>query len=282
MTTVKFITVELPAASRKAFRLNLTPALPELIELNLWSNHDDLSRWLELHSDIVQVSDAAIVPGGVYTLIVAEFADFTLYGYLQNEIYHWSTISKRNVRGVIHTASSTYRDLIYADSTGDATADIPYKQHPNALLVGVDAKPLLDQYALLDSRFVLTHGRYITSFNLRHPLNWVNEVCQHAWYQYQVNKVYNLPITTVSDYSFPHELLESLQQLYSNPRANAIDFTNLDAPVEFVESDIIDDDTIELCLASLTDPLLTYDEDLWLHNVGQVEQLLSAIATTNP
>lgn len=284
MATVTFITTELPATARKAYRLNLTPMLSELAELNLWQHPDDLYRWLELHAnEVVRATDENLVPGGTYTLVVAEFSDFTLHGYVKNEIYHWSTITRRNISGVIHTAAKSYQDLIYTDDAGDANADMPHKQNPNALLVGVDAKPLLDVYALLDSRFILTHGRYITPYSHRNPINWVLDVCKQTWYQYQANSDYNLPLTTPSEYAHPTNLLELVDQLYRNDRrGSAIDFTNLDEDVSFIETDEVDDSTIDRCLASLTDPSITYDEDLWLHNVGQVEQLLSAIAATHP
>lgn len=285
MATVTFITAELPARDRKAYRLNLTPVLPELAELNLWQHPGDLYRWLELHaSELIRVTDENLVAGGVYTLVVAEFSDFTLHGYLKNDVYYWSTITRRNVSGVIHTAAKSYRDLIYTDVTGDANADMPHKQNANALLAGVDAKPLIDVYAMLDSRWVLTHGRYITPFNHRNPINWVTDVCLQTWYQYQANTDYDLPLTTPSDYAHQSNLLEIVNQLYRNDRrGNAIDFTNLDEDVSFIESDIANDAIIDRCLATLTDPSITYDEDLWLHNVDQVEQLLNTIATaTHP
>ena len=281
MITVKHYTVKVPATARSAYRLNLTPLLPELAEVKLWNQPADLHRWLELHSESIEVLEGGFVPGGTYTLVVAELDDIVLYGYVHNDQYRWSTVIKGSIACTIHTAPQSYRDMFCIDSDGDLNADLPYKQNPNALLVGVDAKPLLDIYALVDNRFVLMQGRYITPCNHRKPLNYIFDVFQQTVRQYRDNLQCDNPITTPVEYEYPRYILERLNKLFL-PGKNEIVFTKLDSSVEFIEAATADEATIDYCLATLTDPSITYDEDLWLHNVDQVEQLLNVIANTNP
>ena len=270
MATITFIPTDITPHHRKAYRLNLAAVLDELVDTQHVSRPDDLARFLELHQEAVEVLEGEFVPGGRYTLVVANFDDFSAYGYLDGETYHWSTITHQDWAGVIHTAPATYRDIIYTED-GAVNAHLGFLQTPHGLYTAVDAIPLLEQYTIVDPRFTLMQNT-ITPFTHNTPHRWAFDLCYTALTQINDNLKQGNSIYQIGLRGHPTQwggIVETLRRHR---------FSTLSSSLKHLEAVNTDQATVELCLAKLTDPSVTYDEELWLHNVCQLELLFNHFA----
>lgn len=269
MATITFIPVELTPFYRTVYRLNLADIVADLVDVNHVSRPLDLARYLELHSDVVNVEYGDLIPGSTCTLVVGAFSDFTIYGYLKGDTYQWSTIEYHGKRYTIHPAPCSYREALYQD--GDTVnAEIGYLQTPGALCKGVDALPLLESYNILDQRFNILDD-VLTPSEYRDPAKWVFDVCFTAMQQIRNNQIKGVSAYITETKHNPNVPTDLIEQLKTG------DFSVFGEPVTYNETKSITQVTMELCLARLTDPAVTYNDEVWMHNIRQLELLFNQL-----
>lgn len=198
---------------------------------------------------------------------IIEVPDFHIraLGYLQDGQIKINYVTIRDRHFYIQPGKRSYRDIFKTSE-----AYLGYRLDPNALFSAVDAFPYLNDYNIIDPRFCLTSEHLITDATNNIQDAYLANVLS------RLASVYN--DSSVSWYtSSPREVIRMddvgiINMLVGN---GVPDWSCMKTEVDVttVESDRIRPADLHNALIGFRSPLVTYDYDLWFHNVSELNAL---------
>lgn len=201
---------------------------------------------------------------------------YDLYGYIRGDRLHLNTIFVKHDRGyTIHRPAKSISSIFDGKHL-----DLGYLLRPVDLAVVADALPAMGYYNFVDTRTTLLHdvkfsptdltdrnvyGATIVN-DIQHLANSQSAYLDVRWFELYENLI---PVVTPA----MSRILDVVTG-HHNPV-----WRILDDNVDYREGRAAPQTIIQYCLADLNTPLVTYDEEVQLHNAEQVNLLAEALLT---
>lgn len=189
----------------------------------------------------------------------------TAYGYIQDGQIRINSVSIGAKHYHVVPGHASYSEIFKSDDPY-----IGYRLDPNAVFSAVDAYPYLANYNIIDPRFCMTSEHLITKHNNVSPRSYLIRLLTGlSAYRMDVSKPWHQNYT-------PEPIDVSHVNIIDVLISNGVpDWTRFGSEfkIKTIEADRISQAELRRCLIGLRSPLVTYDYDLWYHNIGELYQL---------
>ena len=200
-------------------------------------------------------------------VVIVEIPDNSTvaFGYIQDGKIRICNVMIGSKLYYVSPAHATYREIFAAEDPY-----IGYRLDNNALFSALDAFPYLDNYNIIDPRFCLTTEHMITLNSNNYAANYLTGLLvslsnfrndsSKPWYR----NCFIDPIPLAHVYI--------IDALVSEGVPNWSRFGD-DVEAIMTETDRIEHSVLRTCLGGFRSPLVTYDYDLWYHNLSELNAL---------
>lgn len=186
-------------------------------------------------------------------------------GYIQDGKIKISYVTIKDRHYYVHPGKNSYHDIFKTNEPY-----LGYRVDPNGLFDAIDAFPFLNDYNIIDPRFCLTSTHLITDASNNIPDAYLENVLSRLSH---VRDNLSVPWhTSAPQESFRMDDIGTINMLIGN---GSPDWSRLRMEVELTttESDRIRPADLHNCLIGFRSPLVTYDYDLWYHNLSELNDL---------